>query len=101
MWDIDPSNWKPINHSCDPNAWFEGLNVTARRDIPQGEEICVDYAVLYAYDDQGPSFTCKCGSSICRGTWKGNDHLEDWFKHRYGYHISDYVKHKMLRINLE
>jgi len=95
MWDVDPSNWKPINHSCDPNAWFEGLNLTASRDIQQGEEICVDYAILYARDEQGPSFTCKCGSSLCRGTWKGNDHLSDWFRHRYGFHVSDYVKQKM------
>ena len=25
----DPEDWKPINHACDPNAWLDGLNLTA------------------------------------------------------------------------
>jgi len=98
MWDNDPSAWKPINHSCDPNAWVDGLNLTARREIKLGDEICIDYSILYTSDEQGPSFTCKCGSSICRGSWKGTDYLQAWFTKRYGDHVSEHVKLKQKQL---
>ncbi len=25
MWESDPDSWKPINHSCDPNSWYEQI----------------------------------------------------------------------------
>ena len=39
MWSNDPSQWKPVNHSCDPNACFDGL--VPRRDPrdPGGGEV--------------------------------------------------------------
>lgn len=27
IWDLEPSKWRPINHSCDPNTWMQGLEV--------------------------------------------------------------------------
>lgn len=39
LWDDHPSGWKPINHSCDPNAWMSGLNMIARRAIAADEPI--------------------------------------------------------------
>jgi D-alanine-D-alanine ligase len=33
MWSDKVADWKPLNHSCDPNSWLEGLNQVARRDI--------------------------------------------------------------------
>lgn len=36
MWADRPEEWRPLNHSCDPNTWFAegcGLDVVARRDI--------------------------------------------------------------------
>ena len=44
MWSERPEEWKPLNHSCDPNTWLEGLNLVARRDIRRGDEITVEYA---------------------------------------------------------
>src|SRR4030095_3471241 len=29
LWDDNPSNWAPQNHSCDPNTAYAGLNVIA------------------------------------------------------------------------
>ena len=46
-WSQEPEEWKPINHSCDPSAWLEGLNLVARRRIPSGGEITMDYATFY------------------------------------------------------
>lgn len=85
-----PEAWSIINHSCDANAWFEGLDCVARRPIRAGEPITLDYATLY-----GPmmaEFTCQCGSQGCRGTVRGTDHLAPWVEARYGVHVSPYVR---------
>lgn len=39
FWDDIALDWRPYNHSCDPNAWFDGLNVVARRPIRAGDEV--------------------------------------------------------------
>ncbi|HUS12722.1 MAG TPA: SET domain-containing protein-lysine N-methyltransferase, partial [Pyrinomonadaceae bacterium] len=90
-WSPDPEHWKPINHSCDPNAWLEGLNMVARRDICAGEEITMDYATFY--NEQMSDFLCHCGADECRGIIRGTDYRES-FVDRYGDHVSDYVRSK-------
>jgi D-alanine-D-alanine ligase len=92
LWDDDPEHWRPINHSCDPNAWVTGLDLCARRRIPSGEEITMDYATMYA--QQQHTFKCSCGTALCRGGWKAEDHLQSWFINRYGEHVTDYVRNK-------
>ena len=89
IWGSDPEDWRPVNHSCDPNAWFEGLDVTARTDIAAGEEITLDYATFY--NELMPSFECRCGTSSCRGIIRGDDYRRG-FVDRYGEHVSDYVR---------
>lgn len=90
-----PEEWSLINHSCEPNAWLEGLDWVARRPIREGEPVTIDYATLY-----GPvmtEFTCQCGSPHCRGVIRGTDHLEPWVEERYGDHVSPYVKQARAR----
>jgi len=89
IWGRNPDEWTPVEHSCDPNAWLTGLNLTARRAIPFGEEITLDYATRY--NERMPAFDCECASAGCRGTIRGSDYLAD-FVHRYGDHLSDYVR---------
>lgn len=48
MWSDKPTDWRPINHSCDPNAWLVGLNVVARRNIAANEPITMEYATFCA-----------------------------------------------------
>ncbi len=91
MWSDDPEEWKPINHSCDPNAWLDGLDLVARRHIAAGEEITIDYATFC--NEVMEPFKCSCGSAQCRGIIRGTDYLEP-FVDRYGDHVSDYVKSK-------
>ncbi len=69
LWDNNPSEWAPQNHSCDPNTAYHGLNVVALRDIPQGEELTLDYTTLL--DESSEPFDCQCGASNCRGTIRG------------------------------
>jgi D-alanine-D-alanine ligase len=88
-WSEDPDEWRPINHSCDPNAWLSGLDLVARRTIEAGEEIRVDYAT-YGNNILAP-FECTCGARRCRGRVRPDDHLQS-FMEVYGPHLSDYVK---------
>jgi D-alanine-D-alanine ligase-like ATP-grasp enzyme len=90
-WSRNPEEWRPINHSCEPNAWIRGLDVVARTDIRPDEEITLDYATFY--NELMPSFRCECGASTCRRTITGDDHLAD-FVARYGDHVSDYVRRR-------
>jgi D-alanine-D-alanine ligase len=89
IWSNDPEHWKPINHSCDPNAWLDGLNLTARHRIAAGEQITMDYATFC--NESLEEFTCSCGSPDCRGIIRGTDYRKP-FLERYGDHVSDYVR---------
>lgn len=71
LWDEDPSEWAPQNHSCDPNTRFDGLNVLAIKDIYKGAELTLDYADFL--DTHMEPFDCQCGAASCRGTIFGKN----------------------------
>jgi D-alanine-D-alanine ligase len=95
-WSDDPNEWRPFNHSCDPSAWLDGLDVVARRLVARGDEITLDYATFY--DERMPAFSCSCGASECRGTVRGDDCLSDLVT-RYGTHVSDHIRRKRAASN--
>lgn len=95
-WSHDPEHWKPINHSCDPSAWLSGLNLVARKRIPAGSEITMDYSTFC--NEAMAEFKCSCRASDCREVIRGTDYKEA-FMERYGDHVSDYVRAK--RVSLE
>ncbi len=64
LWDINPSEWAPQNHSCVPNTRFDGLNVIALREIAKEEELTLDYGTI-VHPDMEP-FACHCGQLECR-----------------------------------
>jgi hypothetical protein len=65
LWDENPDEWAPQNHSCTPNAAFQGLNLVAVRDIEAGEELTLDYTTFAT--PEMASFECSCRSPNCRG----------------------------------
>jgi D-alanine-D-alanine ligase len=69
LWDEDPSEWAPQNHSCDANTGIDGLNMVALRSIKKNEELTLDYSQFL--DENMEPFHCKCGSSNCRGLITG------------------------------
>jgi len=69
LWDEDPSEWAPQNHSCDANTGLDGLNVIALRNIKKNEELTLDYSQFL--DENMEPFNCKCSSPNCRGVIKG------------------------------
>ncbi len=74
-----------MNHSCDPNTWWEGDVVVARRAIAAGEEITYDYAMTELA--VSPDLACSCGSPLCRGRITNRDHLDPAWRARYGRHL--------------
>ncbi len=90
LWSDDPAQWRPINHSCDPNTWLDGLNLVARRAIDAGEELTVDYATFC-----GPgmaAFACACGAALCRQRVTGDDYLLPELRERYRGHVSEFIR---------
>ena len=69
IWDNDPTEWAPQNHSCDPNSAYNGLNVVTLRPIAKGEELTLDYATFL--DKNMQPFHCLCGAPNCRGLIMG------------------------------
>ena len=69
LWDSNPTEWSPINHSCDPNTTFQGLNIYALRDIAIGEELTFDYSTMY--NENMLEFQCQCQSPKCRKIIRG------------------------------
>jgi len=69
LWDNEPAEWAPQNHSCDANTGYDGLNVVTIKAVLEGEELTLDYGSFL--DEQMESFTCKCGASNCRGNING------------------------------
>ncbi|MBK7224983.1 MAG: SET domain-containing protein-lysine N-methyltransferase [Saprospiraceae bacterium] len=69
LWDSDPKEWAPQNHSCMANCHYEGLNVVASVHIKAGEELTLDYS--YLLNDYAESFDCTCNTSKCKGKIQG------------------------------
>ncbi len=69
LWDDNPVNWSPQNHSCHPNTAYKGLDTIALREITEGEELTLDYADFL--DENIEPFECQCGNANCRGIISG------------------------------
>lgn len=85
---IDPAH--PVrfgNHSCDPSLWHrDATTIVARRQIKPGEEMTIDYATHTGI--QTWTMTCRCGSTICRGTVTGQDWQLPQLQRAYSHHWS-------------
>jgi SET domain-containing protein len=81
-----------VNHSCDPNVWMSDAHtVIARRDIPVGVEIVIDYSLLLFNDTGTSSFQCNCGSDICRGEISDENWKDPELQDRYRGHFSPWL----------
>jgi hypothetical protein len=82
------------NHSCDPNVWPVGpYELAARRPIPAGEEITLDYAAVSGAD--GLAMTCDCGSVTCRGRVTGDDWRRPDLQRRYDGHWTPALRQRI------
>lgn len=91
----EPETADYINHSCNPNAGFDGqIVLVAMRDVQPNEEICIDYAMCDGspYDE----FKCQCGSENCRGRVTGNDWQLPALQARYVGYFSSYLQRRIM-----
>ena len=73
---LAPEHLQYINHSCNPNAFFdtERMEIRALRAIAPGDEITFFYPSTEWSMDR--AFDCLCGSSECLGRIAGADQLD-------------------------
>ncbi len=87
----DQASW--LNHSCDPNCWFEGdRTIVARRSIAPGEELTIDYASIMSPFGLEDNFNCNCKFNNCRRTITKADCLIPSLKKRYAQHFLTFIK---------
>jgi SET domain-containing protein len=85
------------NHSCDSNLWMrDAFTLEARRDIPPGDEVTVDYALLTAVSDW--EMTCRCASPNCRRRVRGDDWMRAELQDRYRGHFSPFLNQRIQRL---
>jgi SET domain len=72
---LQPEHLQYINHSCDPNVFFDTytMQVIALRPIDEGNEMTFFYPSTEW--DMAQPFTCYCGSHRCLGEIKGAAHI--------------------------
>jgi SET domain-containing protein len=86
-----------VNHSCDGNTWMkDAFTLTARRDILPGEEVTADYALWEANENYVSKWSCKCGSSKCRGRVTGQDWRRPDLQKMYQGHFSPLINKKII-----
>ena len=88
-----------MNHSCDPNTWYEGdFQRVAHRDIQPGEEITLDYSTIEVEPPYRFSWECRCGAPHCRKRITNDDCLDHGFQERYKGHLPswtvEYIEHR-------
>ena len=72
---LQPEHLQYINHSCDPNVFFDthAMQVVALKEIAEGDEMTFFYPSTEW--DMAQPFTCYCGCSNCLGEIRGAAHI--------------------------
>ena len=97
-WQVDDESYEVcnddsryMNHSCDPNTWWNGEGVlVARRDVAPGEEVTYDYATSELA--LSPNIVCACGSAFCRGRITNHDYRDPAWQRRYEGHLPAHLR---------
>ena len=90
---LDPEFLQYINHSCDPNVFFDTENkkVIALKNIEKGEELTFFYPSTEWSMDQ--EFDCLCSSKNCLDKIQGAAHLPLDVLSQYK--LSEYIQKKL------
>ena len=90
---LDPEFLQYINHSCNPNVFFDTKNMIliSLRKIKIGEELTFFYPSKEWSMDRG--FNCICQSENCLGNIQGAAHLP--LNILTQYKLSQYIREKL------
>ncbi len=90
--DPDSHPWRYLNHSCEPNAAFDGLKLVAIKAIRRWEQITFDYNTT-EYEMSTP-FGCDCGH--CGGAIiRGFRFLSAEHRRRLYPRLAEYLRRKL------
>ena len=83
-----------LNHSCNPNVGVCGqITFVAMRDIPDGAELTIDYAMIDG--DPAQRLECLCGAEACRKIISGSDWRLKELQRRYAGYFSRYLQDRI------
>ena len=87
-----PSFLQYINHSCDPNVFFDvdNMKLITLKDIYPGDEFCFFYPSTELHMDQ--SFFCTCGFKNCLVQIRGAAEIPKDILSKY--QRSSFIQHK-------
>lgn len=90
---LDPEFLQYINHSCDPNVFFDTKNMIliALRKIEIGEQLTFFYPSNEWSMDRG--FNCLCQNENCLGYIQGSAHIPLNILTKYK--LSQYIQQKL------
>jgi hypothetical protein len=92
-----------VNHSCNPNAGWEGqLTLVALRNILAGEEVCYDYCMVMQSNASSGSYwsmNCECRQSTCRHIIAEDDWTRPELQARYNGFFAWHLQQKIDAVN--
>jgi SET domain-containing protein len=93
--ELEPAYLDCINHSCDPNCFFdtERKKLIALKELEEGTELSFFYPSS-EWDMDRP-FQCLCKSSNCIGTIRGAKHLPE--KLIPEYRFTQYIRQRLAK----
>ena len=82
-----------VNHSCEPNCFFDTTNrqLIALKPISEGDEFTFFYPS--AEWDMDQAFQCRCGEDSCIGLIKGAKYLDEGMVRKYRF--TDFINKKL------
>ena len=82
-----------VNHSCEPNCFFDTTNrqLIALKPILEGDEFTFFYPS--AEWDMDQAFQCRCGEDSCIGLIKGAKYLDEGMVRKYRF--TDFINKKL------
>lgn len=92
---LQPEFLQYINHSCDPNVFFDTtlMQLVALRELKSGDEMTFFYPSTEWKMTQ--SFNCYCGSSNCLGDIRGASYLSDDVTKQYRF--TDFIHQQLAK----
>jgi SET domain-containing protein len=91
-----------LNHSCNPNSGFRGqIFLVAMRDIAEGEEVTIDYAMVLSRNTSGTPYSleCLCKTDGCRSVITDEDWRNESLQKKYKGYFQEYLEEKIDTLN--
>ena len=90
---LDPVFLQYINHSCDPNVFFDttSMFVIALKEIRPGDELTFFYPSTEWHMAQ--PFACNCGTDRCMGQIRGASHIPEEILSKY--RLTDFIQQQL------